>query len=400
MSVAVSSLVADIRVMSGLRNSRLVSDDQIAALAADALKEMEDVFIQSYQHWLKRRFPFTLAGGAGGNAVDLAADVPDFQMVQLLTRDPSAQRPQTVPELDSIANLNTAGGLPGGTGSKGRRYFVDGDELQVLPASVAAGDYELLYTPQCPTLVLPISIAPTAYTRSIDVLPGDVDGVTVSTVALWELNNGAFTAADVGGNLAIAGATSFNNNGNHLVTIVNSDIDVTTPQGLCVSEPLPGTATANLTRLSIVAVANALSVNAATFDDTWVGAVLTIAGSVANDGAWTVASVPDAHTVILVDAGNTLVNETFGVGVTITAVLEGTLTELPQVLTPWALFLKVHASIAIRTSRQQDTRDLQAKLQQQRARAVSAAKTRSEGVTQPPVTRARWGSGWGRGGAG
>ena len=61
---------------------------------------------------------------------------------------------------------------------------------------------------------------------------------------------------------------------------------------------------------------------------------------------------------------------------------------LPVSLVPWQLFLKVHAAIAIVQGRKQPMPDgLQAKLEQQRARAVKLSANRSEGVTQAPITR-------------
>lgn len=381
--------------MSGLRNSRVFDDAQIADLLTDGLGELGDIFIQSYQHWFQRKYTFTLAGGAGGNAVDLATALPDFQMAQLLTRDPNATNPETVDVLGSIADLNNVGGWPttGIPGVAGRRYFIDGDELLVLPASQAAGDYLLRYTPQTPALVLPTSIARTPYTRNL-VIDVGVDTLIVGTSAAWSFTNGAFTAADVGAALVTAGMANLANNGTRPITSVSSPTDIETAAGPLVTElGFSGTVTASVARLSIVAAAKALSVNAAVFDETFVGATITIAGSASNDGQWVVASVQDAHTVILVDAGGALVNEIFGSGVTLTYHLANQVTELPPALVPWALFLKLHASLAIRQSRQQDLGDFPGKLERQRARAVAAAKTRTEGVTQPPVTRRRWG-GW------
>lgn len=76
----------------------------------------------------------------------------------------------------------------------------------------------------------------------------------------------------------------------------------------------------------------------------------------------------------------------------------GVTTTLPALLTPWALYLKVHAAIAIQTSRKQPTNELQVKLAAQAARITSMSKMRSEGVTQAPITgRTR---GWRRGGWG
>jgi hypothetical protein len=113
------------------------------------------------------------------------------------------------------------------------------------------------------------------------------------------------------------------------------------------------------------------------------GDTLTIVPPGLAQGTYTLTYQPQPETLVISSPG------------------AGQRTDLPQLLTPWALFLKVHASIAIRTSRRQDTSELETKYQQQRARAVNMAKQRGEGVQQPPITRRRpvggyWdGGGWG-----
>ena len=62
---------------------------------------------------------------------------------------------------------------------------------------------------------------------------------------------------------------------------------------------------------------------------------------------------------------------------------------LPVSMTPWALYIKVHASIAIRTSRQQDTGALEAKLQELKQRIAGSVKNRTQAPRQAPITRRR-----------
>jgi hypothetical protein len=69
--------------------------------------------------------------------------------------------------------------------------------------------------------------------------------------------------------------------------------------------------------------------------------------------------------------------------------MDGERSTLPVALSPWALFIKVHAAIAVRQGRQQDTSELDGKLERERLRANSMAQTRSEDVTQAPITRQR-----------
>src|SRR4029077_2258186 len=71
---------------------------------------------------------------------------------------------------------------------------------------------------------------------------------------------------------------------------------------------------------------------------------------------------------------------------------------------PWQLFLKVHAAIPIIQGRKQPMPDgLQAKMEQQRQRAIKLSANRTEGVTQAPLqrrTRGVWGDDAGTAGLG
>lgn len=62
---------------------------------------------------------------------------------------------------------------------------------------------------------------------------------------------------------------------------------------------------------------------------------------------------------------------------------------------PWVLYPEIHASIAIRTSRQQDTADLQGKLASLKQRIETAVSNRTEEVAQSPLRDGnRWGNYW------
>lgn len=63
----------------------------------------------------------------------------------------------------------------------------------------------------------------------------------------------------------------------------------------------------------------------------------------------------------------------------------GTVPSFNVVMEPWVLYPEVHASIAIRTSRQQDTSDLQPKLAGLKQRIASATANRTEEVPQSPL---------------
>lgn len=60
---------------------------------------------------------------------------------------------------------------------------------------------------------------------------------------------------------------------------------------------------------------------------------------------------------------------------------------IPVSMTPWALYLKIQASIAIRTSRQQDTSALDQQLQALKMRVAKSVKNRTQAPRQAPITR-------------
>lgn len=132
---------------------------------------------------------------------------------------------------------------------------------------------------------------------------------------------------------------------------------------------------------------SAISFNNAAWDQSYVGASLVIANSSnGNNGTYAIASVADNANITVT---GTLTAES-STAVTATVQAAGTTPALPALLSPWALFLKVHASIAIQTARKQPINDLQTKLAEQLARITAMAKKRSEGPQQAPITNRYW----------
>jgi hypothetical protein len=86
-----------------------------------------------------------------------------------------------------------------------------------------------------------------------------------------------------------------------------------------------------------------------------------------------------------------LVSEPFGKPTTLSLTQADSRGTLPAALSPWLLYIKVHAAIAIRTGRQQDTSALESKLSQERGRVIALAQNRNEDVTQAPILRGRRG---------
>lgn len=197
MGISVASLISATRVDSGLRSNRLFSDDQIAEKLTDAYADLRDLMIARFAFWFKKTFDFTLTGGNGGNILTLSENVPDLEMIQYLNLIDSVGNPQPVTMLPSVAERNQyAASFPflnggGFNGFVGRRYFVDGDDLEILPAANSAGNYKLVYTPSNQRLALPITVNFALASSDIPEVPPP--GLVTGTGA-WLLANGGLTS--------------------------------------------------------------------------------------------------------------------------------------------------------------------------------------------------------------
>lgn len=113
------------------------------------------------------------------------------------------------------------------------------------------------------------------------------------------------------------------------------------------------------------------------FDQSFIGAAMTIAGASnpGNNGTFIVTAVPDVHSVKTATTGG---SEALGVGVTVSFQLAGTIDVLPQIFAPWYEYIQVAAAIAVKDKIEQDTADLEARLQRLTARITSMAANRME----------------------
>jgi hypothetical protein len=105
-------------------------------------------------------------------------------------------------------------------------------------------------------------------------------------------------------------------------------------------------------------------------------------------GTYVIASVVSATTAVLVSGPAADIPSIPSAGGSIYTGFSGS-PVLPQSLGPWAVYLKVHVAITIRTSRQQDTTTLDQKLQALKQRVAGSAKNRTQSPRQAPITRRR-----------
>jgi hypothetical protein len=325
MATTLASLVSEVRLLSGLRSNQLYTDADIATMLADQWKDLYDRFISANQHYRVKTFDFTLTGNVGGNSVDLP---DDFQLGNGLEMNPTFARPWSVGYLESWLNRNNLGAsVLDNTGlisvPDGRRYCFNDSQLVVFPADRSAGDYRLYYTPMADTLKAQQTI-------SFAIATGDTPQVPPP------------------GSLAGAGAWLLAN--------------ASTPDDL----PDSG----------FDLVLTFLAPNTS-FSGTY--PVVDVGRTTDGFGSPTFSADNLVST-----AGFT--NPASGTG-TFTYQPVGTTDTLPNMADPWALYLKLGASIAIREARQQDVADLQRRFQEQSARVSNALQNRQEEATQPPLTR-------------
>jgi len=247
MAVTVEDLIAQTRRESGLKNNQFYTDTDIITFLTEGYHDLRDMLVIRFAHWFKRTYEFSLAGGESANSINMETLVPDFQMAQGLDLNlGSSVTPdwKTVDQLASFAERNQMNGIWPSMASVwsfngfiGRKFWIDGDTLEVLPAGNAQGNYRLVYTPIGEPLAEEV-------TRTFDI---ETDDSIVESLSQWNLQNAAFTADDVGMSLTIAGMTGDNTdlNGTYTITVVNSATQCETLEAPSHNgvNPLDGTAT-------------------------------------------------------------------------------------------------------------------------------------------------------------
>lgn len=121
-----------------------------------------------------------------------------------------------------------------------------------------------------------------------------------------------------------------------------------------------------------------------------IGDTVTITGAAtsANNGSYLILLVTDGNNITTANLGS--VSELAFTSVVVVQPA-GTTNAFNTAMEPWVLYPEVHAAISIRTSRQQDTSDLQPKLAQLKQRIATATANRTEEVPQSPLRdNTRW----------
>lgn len=349
MTVTVQQIVDQVRILSDLKRNLYYSDTDISEFIDDAGKELADIFIDAQEHYFQSHVDFTLAGGQGANTLTLP---DDFQKADILLRDPTTDQPSRVPklgsELERTAALSSAYLYAGA----GRRYFIADQTLELLPPSMASGNYRLLYTPQfaslafprTPTFTVPVAAIPGTVGAGFSMIPSGAEPGTIWTATTdnpWILN-GVTMSTLTPPYLLLTGRANPAENG----------VFVKTSQG-------PGTAT--LARLTTVTGFPGTVLPAK-------GQTILVTGGTVGAGYYIQTNTP-----IVLDTDAINIVPPF----------------LPAALTPWQRYLKVYGALTVRRGRRQPAIDLQAELETLKKRAAKAAANRTEEPKQAPITRGR-----------
>lgn len=170
--------VAAVRQITNTENDPIISDPEIIDRCSEAKASLYDLIIGTYEHYaVKKMDPFTLVGGVGHNTVTLPSD---FYKDVGLTLNPLTT-PVTVHRYSSYVDRNN---LPR------RQYICIDNYLEVSPPQIAAGIYQLAYTPLDLPFAAPIVVTPHA-------------GDAVDAFGNWTFANGAFDSTYVGATCTI-----------------------------------------------------------------------------------------------------------------------------------------------------------------------------------------------------
>ena len=142
MAQTLTQHIANVREFSNTQNNTgFVSDSEITKRLNEALGELYDLVVVTFEHYYVSTTSFTLAGGQSGYTQALPAD---FYKDVGLDRSPGTTQAVRVPKLPSFMERNRV---------LGPVYDITGNNLEVRPPDNSAGPYQLFYTPKAPVLV-------------------------------------------------------------------------------------------------------------------------------------------------------------------------------------------------------------------------------------------------------
>ncbi len=393
MSVSVESLITQVRDITDRVNDPTLTDTVISQFISDGARSLYDIFVDAYPHWFQSSFDFTLAGDT---AATCFTDVPDDFQVDLgldWQNPPGFIGPLTVRRLPTFLDRNKyvyGATLVPGSAFYSRQYEVQDGQIRLYPYSQSSGSYKLWYQKQLQDIAVPV-------TRTFAVQADDVPGAGAWTFHLgnfvsgnvgsvltpaftqvtrtfatdpsdtpsanhWAFTNGAFTSGDVGGtitpNLGAPNAV-FNVTYSIVAVLSPTFIQVTpNPAGIgSFTGPASGTAT-------VAALSNSVF-----------NVPFTITNVVTSSS---IEVTPDPLSI-----GTFTVPPTGMVAVATPQ--PGTRADLPQVLTPWQVYLKTYAAISVHAKFEEPCPELQARLDREMARAVRMSEKRDSDLRQVPI---------------
>jgi hypothetical protein len=135
------------------------------------------------------------------------------------------------------------------------------------------------------------------------------------------------------------------------------------------------TSITHVTGDDVEASSNAWFFNDGAFTSADIGQVLTVSGTVSNNGTFTITAVVGSQSINTTGPTHDEVTPDATVATYIPGGYQGT---LPQIFMPWYEYIQVHAAIAIKSKIEQDTGDLESRLVRLQARVTAAASNRME----------------------
>lgn len=140
-----TQLITDVRTLANVLGSNFVSDTNITDWINNAVGELYDLVISTFEHYYVKQFNFTLAGGFSGNSQSLAALTGGFYKDNTLEFNPGTSTRRIVRRLGAFNERDNAVALS---------YDIldTPNTLYVYPPESSNGNYQLLYTPDAPIL--------------------------------------------------------------------------------------------------------------------------------------------------------------------------------------------------------------------------------------------------------